>query len=276
MLPQSSTAVKLKLKNEFGQILFDSTFDTRAFPTGHPMNIEDSMQNGDSIVFTFNKTNDALQRTYDGLNPNQARDVLFTSAGMCVLSVQVIHTGDQGSPNDYVQADVGVGKWIDTLEHPDDEIGKAGTFGDTADNGANSFAGVNMHRASSYDWNADGCGYFDNDEETCTANNHDLNKTGRSVVQSPSSKSSLAMFNTSGWYKTGANPGICEWGDDSMSDSNCPKFAMQPYQDDYYLSPAMDLSAMEEVVIGMLFTGCMNLETISVWQYQLTELTLII
>ncbi|OIR21726.1 MAG: hypothetical protein BEU01_00185 [Marine Group III euryarchaeote CG-Epi4] len=256
MLPQSSTAVKLKLKNQFGQILFDSTFDTRAFPSGHPMHIEDSMQNGDSIVFTFNKTNDAHQRTYDGLDPNKARDVLFTSAGMDVLTVQVFHTGDQGSPNDFIQADVGVGKWIDTLEEAEDEIGKTGTFGDTTDNGANSFEGQNMHRTSSYDWNADGCGYFDNDEETCTANNHDVNKTVNSVYHE--GKSSLAMFNTSGWYKTGANPNICEWGDDSLSDSNCPKFAMQPNQDDYYVSPAMDLSAMEEVVIGMLFTGCME------------------
>ncbi len=43
-----------------------------------------------------------------------------------------------------------------------------------------------------------------------------------------------------------------------MSDSNCPKFTMQPNQDDVFVSPALDLSAMEEVVIGMLFTGCME------------------
>ena len=33
---------------------------------------------------------------------------------------------------------------------------------------------------------------------------------------------------------------------------------MQPNQDDFFMSPAIDLSAMEEVVIGMLFTGCME------------------
>ena len=63
------------------------------------------------------------------------------------------------------------------------------------------------------------------------------------------------MFNTNGWYKTNANPAICDWGEDSMSDSNCPKFTMQPNQDDVFVSPALDLSAMEEVVIGMIFTA---------------------
>ena len=256
MLPQSSTAVHLKLKNQFGQILFDSTFDTRAFPVGHPMHIEDSIQNGDSVVFTFNKTNDRHQRIYDGLDENKARHVLFTSAGMDVLSAEVVHTGDQGMPNNYVQAEVGVGKWIETMEAPEDEIGIAGTIGDTSDNGANSFNGVNMHRTGSYDWDADGCGYFDNDEETCTAAGNTVNKTVRSVYHE--GKSALAMFNTTGWYKTNANPANCDWGDNSRTDSDCPKFAMQPNQDDFFMSPAIDLSAMEEVVIGMLFTGCME------------------
>ena len=110
MLPQSSTAVHLKLKNQFGQILFDSTFDTRAFPEGHPMHIEDSIQNGDSVVFTFNRTNDRHQRIFDGLDENKARHVIFTSAGMDVLTAEVVHTGDQGAPNNFVQAEVGVGK----------------------------------------------------------------------------------------------------------------------------------------------------------------------
>ena len=256
MLPQSSTAVHLKLKNQFGQILFDSTFDTRAFPEGHPMHIEDSIQNGDSIVFTFNKTNDRYQRIYDGLDPNKARHVLFTSAGMDVLTAEVVHTGDQGAPNNFVQAEIGVGKWIETMEAPEDEIGIAGTISDTTDNGASSYDGVNMHRTGSYDWDADGCGYFDNDEDTCTAAGNTVNKTVNSVYHE--GKSALAMFNTNGWYKANANPAICDWGDDSMSDSNCPKFTMQPNQDDVFVSPALDLSAMEEVVIGMLFTGCME------------------
>jgi hypothetical protein len=256
MLPQSSTAVHLKLKNQFGQILFDSTFDTRAFPEGHPMHIEDSIQNGDSIVFTFNKTNDRYQRIYDGLDPNKARHVLFTSAGMDVLTAEVVHTGDQGAPNNFVQAEIGVGKWIDTMEAPEDEIGIAGTIADTTDNGASSHNGINMHRTGSYDWDADGCGYFDNDEDTCTAAGDTVNKTVNSVYHE--GKSALAMFNTDGWYKTNANPANCDWGSDSMSDSDCPKFTMQPNQDDYFMSPALDLSAMEEVVIGMLFTGCME------------------
>jgi len=256
MLPQSSTAVHLKLKNQFGQVLFDSTFDTRAFPEGHPMHVEDSIQNGDSVVFTFNKENDRYQRIYDGVDENKARHVLFTSAGMDVLTAEVVHTGDQGAPNNFVQAEIGVGKWIETMEAPEDEIGIAGTIADTSDNGANSFNGVNMHRTGSYDWDADGCGYFDNDEDTCTAAGHTVNKTVNSVYHE--GKSALAMFNTSGWYKTNANPSGCDWGSNSRTDSDCPKFAMQPNQDDYFMSPSIDLSAMEEVVVGMLFTGCME------------------
>ena len=51
------------------------------------------------------------------------------------------------------------------MEAPEDEIGIAGTISDTTDNGASSYDGVNMHRTGSYDWDADGCGYFDNDAE---------------------------------------------------------------------------------------------------------------
>ncbi len=254
MLPQGSTAVQLKLKNEFGQVLFDSTFDTRAFPSGHPMHVSDSIQNGDSIVFTFNKENDAIQREYDGLNPDLARDVKFTSAGMNMLTARVVHTGDQGSPNDYISASIGVGKWIDNMESFEDSIGPTGTFGDTTEN-TPSFVGKNMHYATSYDWDADGCGWAV-DEETCVDDGHTVNKTVRSVFHE--GKSSLGLFNKTGWYKTGANSDDCVWGDNSLSDSNCRKFAEQPNQDDYYKSPPMDLSAMEEVVIGVLYTGCME------------------
>jgi len=88
MLPQASTAVHLKLKNEFGQVLFDSTFDTRAFPEGHPMHVSDSIQSGDSIVFTFNRENDRLQRIYDGVDENKARHVIFTSWKLCILETK--------------------------------------------------------------------------------------------------------------------------------------------------------------------------------------------
>ena len=256
MLPQSSTAVALKIKNEFGQVLFDSTFDTRAFTdTNHPMHISDSIQNGDSIVFTFNKTNDALQRVYDGLNKDKARAVIFTSAGMDRLSAQVMHTGDQGKANDYVQADVGIGKWIENGEHPDDEIGPSITIGDTDDNGASSLDHTNYHRASSYDWDADGCGWYEDAEDDCAENGGTLNKTKGGVYHE--GKSALAMFPANGWTKSGRDSDNCSVSD-FMDDDDCPKFTMEPNQDDYFVSPPMDLTAMNEVVVGMLFTGCME------------------
>ncbi len=254
MLPQSSTAVHLKLKNQFGQVLFDSTFDTRAFPEGHPMHIADSIQNGDSVVFTFNKTNDRHQRIYDGVNENKARHVMFTSAGMDRLSAEVMHTGDQGVANNFVQADVGVGKWIENGEAPEDEIGPSITFGDTDVNGANSLDHVNYHRVSSYDWDIDGCGWDSGAASDCADNGGSLNKTIKSVYHE--GKSALGSFAPDGWYKTNANPANCDWG--TSGDSDCPKFTAEPNQDDYFVSPPLDLSAMEEVIVGMLFTGCME------------------
>ncbi|HIF37227.1 MAG TPA: hypothetical protein EYQ70_02305 [Marine Group III euryarchaeote] len=257
MLPQSSTAVALKIKNQFGQVLFDSTFDTRAFTNeNHPMHVADSIQNGDSIVFTFNKTNDKLQREYDGLDIADARSVMFTSAGMDSLAAIVKHTGDQGVANNYVQADVGIGKWIENGEAPEDEIGDSITISDTDENGANSLDHINMHRASSYDWDADGCGWYEGAADDCVANGGTLNKTKGGVYHE--GKSALAMFADNGWYKTNANPANCDAGSGMKNDADCPKFTMEPNQDDVFTSPMLDLSAMEEVVVGMLFTGCME------------------
>ena len=260
MLPQSSTAVALKIKNQFGQVLFDSTFDTRAFTDdNHPMHVSDSIQNGDSIVFTFNRTNDYQQRVFDGRDPNLARAVIFTSAGMDRLSAEVRHTGDQGMSNNYVQADVGIGKWIENGEHPDDEIGPSITYGDekapSAHANSPSLDHVNFHRTSSYDWDADGCGWYEGADDDCVANGGTLNKTKGGVYHE--GKSSLGMFAANGWTKTNGNPDNCD-ADNFKTDADCPKFTMEPNQDDWFVSPAMDLSAMEEVVIGMLFTGCME------------------
>jgi len=256
MLPQASTSVHLKLKNQFGQVLFDSTFDTRAFPEGHPMHIADSIQPGESVVFTFNKTNDAHQRAYDGLDTNKARAVIFTSAGMDRIVIEVTHTGDQGAPNNYVQADVGVGKWIENGEHPDDEIGPSITFGDekapSSHANSPSLDYYNYHRASSYDWDGDGCGWAEGVSEDCADNGGSLNKTVGSVYHE--GKSSLASFAQNGWYKSNSD-GDCSW---ELSDTGCPKFTPEPNQDDWFVSPPLDLSAMEEVVVGMLFTGCME------------------
>ncbi|MEC8874949.1 MAG: hypothetical protein VYE50_00045, partial [Candidatus Thermoplasmatota archaeon] len=257
MLPQASTAVHLKLKNEFGQVLFDSTFDTRAFPEGHAMHIPDQISPGDSVIFTFNKENDRLQRIYDGVNENNARDVIFTSAGMDKIVAEVVHAGDQGSPNNYVQAEVGIGKWIENGEHPDNEIGPSITFGDeTGGTHANSpsLDHVNFHRTTSYDTDADGCGWAV-DADTCLANGGTLNKTYGTVFME--GESSLGMATSKGWYKSGSDKS-CQWGSSSLSDSGCPKFTMEPNQDDWFVSPPLDLSAMDEVVVGMLFSGCME------------------
>ena len=64
----------------------------------------------------------------------------------------------------------------------------------------------------------------------------------------------MASFNTNGWYKS-TSDGDCSW---SLSDTGCPKFTPEPNQDDWFVSPPLDLSAMDEVVVGMLFTGCME------------------
>ena len=70
---------------------------------GHPMHVADSIQSGDSIVFTFNKTNDYHQRIFDQVDESKARAVIFTSAGMNKMQMEVKHTGDQGKANNYIK-----------------------------------------------------------------------------------------------------------------------------------------------------------------------------
>jgi hypothetical protein len=171
------------------------------------------------------------------------------------IVVEVMHIGDQGSANNYVQADVGIGKWIENGEHPDDEIGPSITFGDSDDNGASSLDHVNFHRTTSYDTDADGCGWADGAASDCADNGGTLNKTYGTVFME--GKSSLGMASGNGWYKTNSDKS-CQWGSSSLTDAGCPKFTMEPNQDDWFVSPPMDLSAMEEVVVGMLFSGCLE------------------
>ncbi|MCK5920105.1 MAG: hypothetical protein KAG66_04150, partial [Methylococcales bacterium] len=170
------------------------------------------------------------------------------------IAVEVMHTGDQGAANNYVQADVGVGMWIENGEQPEDEIGPSITFGDSDVNGANSLDHINFHRISSYDTDADGCGWAV-DADTCLADGGSLNKTVGTVYHE--GKSSLGMSSKQGWYKSNSD-GSCTWGSKSLGDTGCPKFTMEPNQDDWFVSPPLDLSAMEEVVVGMLFSGCME------------------
>ena len=291
-LEQSHTGAHLQLKNQFGQILFDNTFDTRAFAnelTGydtdgdgqfddpHPMSITSLAPHGlagDSVMFTFNRTNDALQLAHEEKNPNKARDVLFTSAGMDFLSVRVVHVGDQVPSNDYIQASVGVSKWVDNGEptcgpnqqtrwYDRCESGASLTFGDTGDNGASSLDYVNYHRGHSYDFDADGCGWArPMTHSDCAGGAGTANESlGISEMEG---LYALDGYRANGWYKSNANtadnngdgyPDACSW---TETDNDCPKFTPEPWQDDYFMSPALDFSAMEEVILGMVFSGCME------------------
>ena len=244
-LPQDVTSVHLKLKNQFGQILFDNIFSSAAFPEGHPMYMEQLLP-GETWVCTFNKTNDRIQRAFDGLNPNKARNVIFTSAGMDTVVVKLIHTGDQVSPNNYMQAQVGISKWIDNYEMPENELGASMTIYDTDDN-SNSLDHVNNHRVHSYDW--------DDDEDYPGGSNEGggtPNETKRSTYHEGEYGGS--MFNKNGWWKSSAND---------------EKFTGEANQDDVFQSPAMDWSAMEEVIFGIVFTG--RMESGDYWRMQMSK-----
>ncbi|SVA05341.1 uncharacterized protein METZ01_LOCUS58195 [marine metagenome] len=292
-LEQSHTGAHLQLKNQFGQILFDNTFDTAAFvgeTTGydtngdgqynepHPMAITSLAPHGlagDSVQFTFNRTNDALQLEHDQKDPSKSRDVIFTSAGMDFLSVSIVHAGDQVPSNNYVQASVGVSKWVDNGEptcapnqqtrwYDRCETGATLTFGDTGANNANSLEYVNYHRGHSYDFDSDGCGWArPMTDSGCAGGAGTANESlGMSEMEG---MYALDGYRAQGWYKSTANtadgdgdgwPDACDWED--YSDKDCPKFTPEPWQDDFAMSPSLDMSAMEEVIIGMVFSGCME------------------
>jgi len=254
--PVDYLSVQLKLKNEQGVVLYDTILDTRAFPEGHPMHVSDSIYSGESILFTFNKTNDYYQRIYDGLDESKARHVISTLAGMNTLEVKLAQS-DQNNVNNLLRTRLGVAVFIDSASLHDPGPLAIATFGDTDDNGASSYDGVNWHRldyeSGGYDWDADGCGWAP-DTNGCHENGDTFNKTGY-----PSTiyygDSSFASFNTNGWYKTSSDS-TCDWGNESLSDSGCPKFTPNPNQDDYIRFAMMDLSGMEEVVIHFMISGC--------------------
>ena len=233
----NQVGVKLELKNEFGQVLFENTLwsntpfeddpETEDLNEGSPGNLLP----GETWAATFNLDNDRLQRVDDGTDPRDARHVLFTTAGMDRMRASVLYFGgdktganaDQFAPNDFMQANVGVSHNIENMEAPENELGKTITFVDTDDNGASSLGHINIHRVHDYDW----------DMNPSTAN-----ESMRSTIHE--GYYGMAHFNKNGWIK---------------STGGDKKFTPQPNQDDAWLTPEFDWSGMNEVIMGILMTG---------------------
>jgi hypothetical protein len=245
--PVDEVIISLKIKTtEDGLVQYDNTFFTDAFPASHPMHLSDPLQTGDSVVFTFNRTNDYLNLLYQDENPNYAKSVIFLLSGLSYIQAKIIGEDDDADNNRF-RKDVEVAKWIENGEYPYDEIGPSITFGDTDDNGANSLDNINMHRATEFDHDADGCGW----DRECTEEEGTDN-----ISAALSGNSAIATFNSEGWYKTNANSANCDW--DTFGDTNCPKFTSEPYQDDYIVSPGFDLRAMRELTLSFAYRGSLE------------------
>jgi len=246
--PVDKVVINLMLKTTAdGLVQYDNTFSSEAFSDG-PMHISETspLETGDSIVFTFNKTNDRSQLIFDGENEYTARSAFFMLSGLSYIQADLM-VEDGDASNNRLRKDVEVAKWIENGEAPWDEIGPSITFGDTDDNGANSLDYINMHRATEFDHDADGCGW----DRECTEEEGTDN-----IPAALGGNSAIATFNSEGWYKEGATPSDCDWN--TFGDSNCPKFTSEPYQDDYFVSPLLDLSGMRELSISFAYRG--NLE----------------
>jgi hypothetical protein len=102
-----------------------------------------------------------------------------------------------------------------------------------------------MHIATDFDHDADGCGWA----RDCTDDDGTEN-----ISAALNGNSAIATFNSEGWYKYGADSEECDW--DEFQDDDCPKFTTEPYQDDYFISPPMDLTGMENLTIGFTYRGC--------------------
>ena len=76
--------VNLKIKNIEGKVQYNNTFDSRAFPEGHPTYTKE-LDTGESLTFTFKKTNDVYQREYDGRDVNRAQHSMFLLSGQFQL-----------------------------------------------------------------------------------------------------------------------------------------------------------------------------------------------
>ena len=76
------------MKTEEGLVIYDNTFDTRAFPEGHSMYIEETLEPGETIIFTFNKTNDRHQRIYEGESYYSAIHTMTRLSGLHTLDIE--------------------------------------------------------------------------------------------------------------------------------------------------------------------------------------------
>ena len=256
--PVDKIVINLMLKTTDGLVQYDNTFSSEAFSDG-PMHISETspLETGDSIVFTFNKTNDRSQLIFDGENEYMATHAIFLLSGLSYIQATIIVEDDDTSNNN-LRKDVEVAKWIDNGEDYWEELGQSSSIWDTDDNGANSLEGVNIHRSTNFDHDADGCGWA----RECTEDEGTDN-----ISSALRGDSAYATFNTNGWFKEGADPSECDW--DVFGDNNCPKFTSEPYQDDYFISPPMDLSGMEEISLSFAFRG--NLEDGDLVRLQITK-----
>ena len=246
-----SVNVRLKIKTEEGLVFYDNTLDTRAFPEGHPIHIEEVLEPGETIIFTFNKTNDRHQRIYEGESYYSAIHTMMRLSGLNTLDIEV--GGSDANPsNNKIITKIFSAVYVHTFE-PDD-AGYSYYLGDTDDNGVSSYEGVNWHLVDSYDWDTDGCGWASEVPENCEDDEGTLNHTGLYVAKN--GDYAIASFNQNAWYKDNANSDECDWGD--MSDPDCPKFVPNPNQDDYVMFGPFDFSGMNEVVVNYFYSGCLE------------------
>ena len=249
--PVISVNVRLKIKTEEGLVFYDNSLDTRAFPEGHSMHIEEVLEPGETIFFNFTKANDRFQRMYEGESDYLAIHTMMRLSGLHTLNVEV--DGSDANPsNDKIITKIFSAVYIHTFE-PDD-AGYSYYLGDTDDNGASSYEGVNWHLVDSYDWDADGCGWASEVPENCEDDEGTLNHTGLYVAKN--GDYAIASFNQNSWYKDDANSDECDWGD--MGDPDCPKFVPNPNQDDYVQFGPFDFSGMNEVVVNYFYSGCLE------------------
>ena len=234
-------AVNLIIKNIEGKVQYDNVFDSRAFPEGHPTYTEE-LDTDEHLTFTFNKTNDQYQRTYEGEDEYYVKHTLFLLSGLSYIQAGIVFEEDQNPDNDYLRKDVEVAKWIDNAELPEDESGQWVIFGDTDDNGANSLDHVNIHRTYDFDHDADGCEWA----RDCTGGTSN-------TTAAFTGDYAFGTFNSYGWFKEGADPDDCDW--DEFGDDDCPKFTAEPNQDDYFMSPALDLRGMQDLTLGFAYRG---------------------
>ncbi|MFL2941556.1 MAG: hypothetical protein ACJZ2N_02005 [Candidatus Poseidoniales archaeon] len=247
--PFVEVIVSLKIKTTGdGLVQYDNTFTSEAFPEGHPMHLSEDypLDTGDSMIFTFNRTNAGYQKMFEDENYYSAPHTIFLLSGLSYIQANIIED-DSDSTNNHYREDVEVAKWVENGEDPWEEIGPSITFGDTDDNGADSYDDVNMHRSTDFDHDADGCGWARDCEDGEGTDN---------IPSALNGNSAIATFNSDGWYKSGASSDDCDW--DEFGDADCRKFTTQPYQDDYFVSPPLNLVGMEDLTLSFAHRGILE------------------